>query len=80
MVAGGRKVRPNFVGHKAEAVGAVGIDVAITALAVFTIVLRSVGVYESLLLLLLARPMWDFVRVLRDTTGPDVPSATNDRK
>jgi hypothetical protein len=53
-----------------QAVGAVAIDVAITALAVVTIVVRSVGAYESLLLLLLARPMWDFVRVLRDMTGP----------
>src|SRR5712692_7494724 len=54
-----------------QAVGAVAIDVALIALAVATIVLRLVGLYESLLLLLLARPMWDFVRVLRDTTVPD---------
>ncbi len=55
-----------------QAVVAVTIDVAITALAVVTIVLGSIGAYEFLLLLLLARPMWDFVRVLRETTGPDV--------
>ncbi len=48
------------------AVVAVGIDLAAVALAVVTIVLRAVGIYEALLLLLLARPMWDFVRVLRD--------------
>src|SRR5229473_1618867 len=49
-----------------HAVVAVGIDLAAVALAVVTIVLRAVGIYEALLLLLLARPMWDFVRVLRD--------------
>ena len=49
-----------------QAVGAIAIDVAVIALAVVTIVFRAIGAYESLLLLLLARPMWDFVRVLRD--------------
>jgi hypothetical protein len=40
-----------------QAVGAIGIDVAV-----------------------IARPMWDFVQVLRTSTGADVPSRTNDGK
>ncbi len=59
-----------------QAVGAIAIDLAVIVLAVVTIIARAVGIYESLLLLLLARPMWDFVRVLRDMGGPDVPSGT----
>jgi hypothetical protein len=60
-----------------HAVGAVAIDIAAVIFAVITIVVRAVGIYEVLLLLVLARPMWDFVRVLRDMGGPDVPSKTN---
>jgi len=53
-----------------QAVGAIAIDVAVIGLAAVTIIVRAVGAYESLLILLLARPMWDFVRVLRDMAGP----------
>jgi len=56
-----------------QAAGAIGIDLAVIALAVVTIVVRAVGAYELLMLLLLARPMWDFVRVLRDMGGSKVP-------
>jgi hypothetical protein len=60
-----------------QAIGAAVIDLAAVGLAVVTIVVRAVGIYETLLLMLLARPMWDFVRVLRDMGGPDVPSKPN---
>ena len=56
-----------------QSVGAVVIDLATVVLAVVTIVVRAVGGYEALLLLLLARPMWDFVGVLREMGSPDVP-------
>ena len=59
-----------------QAVGAIAIDVAIIGLAVVTIVVRATSAYESVLLLLLGRPMWDFVQVLRDMAGPDVPGST----
>ncbi len=59
-----------------QAIGAVAIDLAAVVLAVVTIVARAVGVYEALLLVLLARPMWDFIRVLRDMGSHDVPSNT----
>jgi hypothetical protein len=52
-----------------QAVGAISIDLAAVTLAIITIVLRAVGIYEALIILLLARPMWDFVRVLRDIGG-----------
>jgi len=55
------------------AVGAAVIDFLAVILAV-AIIVRAVSVFEVLLLLLLARPMWDFVRVLRDMSGPDVPN------
>jgi len=55
----------------AQAIVAAAIDIAVIAVAIVTIVIRSIGAYESLMLLLLARPMWDFVRVLRDMAGPD---------
>jgi|GEM_PF-6942801 len=55
---------------KFQAVGAVVIDFALVIVAISTIVMGAVGLYEALLLLLLARPMWDFVRVLRDIGGP----------
>src|SRR6266851_6416131 len=64
----------------AQAVGAIAIDLVAIALAVVTVVVRASGAYEALLLLLLARPMWDFVRVLRDMAGPDVPDGTKQSK
>jgi len=60
-----------------QAIGAVVIDLATVVLAVVTIVVRTVGLYEGILVLLLARPMWDFVRVLHDMGSPDVSSRTN---
>jgi putative flippase GtrA len=60
-----------------QSVGAVVIDVATVVLAVVTIFIRAAGAYEVLLLLLLARPMWDFVGVLREMGGPDVPGSAN---
>lgn len=60
-----------------QSVGAVVIDLATVVLAVVTIVIRAAGGYEALLLLLLARPMWDFVGVLREMGGPDVPGSAN---
>ena len=53
------------------AVGAVAIDITVIAVAVVTIVLQAVSAYESLMVLLLARPMWDFVRVLGDMARPE---------
>ncbi|TMC74946.1 MAG: hypothetical protein E6J15_08200 [Chloroflexi bacterium] len=46
------------------AVGALAIDITVIAVAVVTIVVQAVSLYETLMLLLLARPMWDFVQVL----------------
>jgi hypothetical protein len=63
-----------------QAIGAGAIDLAIVVLAVVIIVVGKVGAYEALLLLLIARPMWDFVRVLRAMGDPDVPSQTNPRE
>ena len=60
-----------------HAVGAAVLDLAAVVLAVVTIVGRAVGIYEALLVLLLARPMWDFVRVLRDMGRSDTPSKRN---
>jgi len=57
-----------------QAIGAAAIDMAVIAVAVVTIVNRTVGAYELLMVLLLARPMWDFVLFLRDIAGPDAPS------
>jgi len=54
----------------AQAVGAAAIDTAVIAVAVVTIATGAVGVYELLMVLLLARPMWDFVQFLRDMAGP----------
>lgn len=71
-----RQRRLSVRSERLQAVGSVAIDIAAVALAVVTIVVRAVGVYEALLILLLARPMWDFVRVLRDMGGPDVPNKT----
>lgn len=44
-----------------QAVGAAAIDLASAVVAVLTIVFGAFGLYEILLILLLARPMWDFV-------------------
>jgi len=63
-----------------QAVGAGAIDFASAIVAVLTIVLGGIGLYEALMLLLLARPMWDFVRVLRDMGSPDVPRRTTSGK
>jgi Na+-transporting NADH:ubiquinone oxidoreductase subunit NqrD len=54
-----------------QAVGALAIDVTVVTLAVVTVVVQAVSAYESLMVLLLARPMWDFVRVLGDMARPE---------
>src|SRR2546425_2104001 len=59
-----------------QAVGAIAIDVAVIACAVVAIVVQVVSAYESLMVLLLARPMWDFVRVLGDMARPEASSKT----
>lgn len=69
-----RQRRTSVSVGRLQAVGAGVIDLASFVLAALTIIAGSVGMYEALLLLLLARPMWDFVRVLRDMGGPDVPN------
>lgn len=60
-----------------HAIVAVAIDVVAVGVAIVTIIVRAVGLYEALLLLLLARPMWDFVRVLRDMGSTNAPTKTN---
>jgi uncharacterized membrane protein YgdD (TMEM256/DUF423 family) len=55
---------------RAHALGFIALDLMAIALAVVTFVTESVGTYEVLMVLLLARPMWDFVRVLRSLAGP----------
>jgi hypothetical protein len=55
---------------RADAIGFVLLDLTAMALAIVTVVTESVGAYELLMLLILARPMWDFVRVLRSLAGP----------
>lgn len=59
-----------------QAVGAVAIDMTVIAFAIVSIVVQSVSAYESLMVLLLARPMWDFVGVLGDTVRPEASSKT----
>lgn len=66
-----RQRRTSVRVDRLQGTGAIVIDLASIVLAVMTIVIRAVGTYEALLLLLLARPMWDFVRVLREMGGPD---------
>ena len=55
---------------RAEAVGFVALDAAAIMFAVVTVTTQSVGMYEVLMLLVLTRPMWDFVRVLGSLAGP----------
>jgi len=52
------------------AVGALAIDITVIAVAVVTIVLQAVSAYETLMVLRLARPMWDFVQVLGNMARP----------
>jgi hypothetical protein len=59
-----------------HALGAIAIDVAVIAFAVVTIVVQAISAYESLMVLLLARPMWDFVGVLGDMARPEASSKT----
>ncbi len=66
-----RQRRTSVRVDRLQGAGAIVIDLGSIVLAVITIVIRAVGTYEALLLLLLARPMWDFVRVLREMGGPD---------
>ena len=58
------------------AIGAIAIDIAVIAFAVVTIVIQAVSAYEALTVLLLARPMWDFVQVLSDMAGPEASRKT----
>src|SRR5260370_21083650 len=60
-----------------HAVGAAVIDLAAVELAVVTIVVRAVLIYEALLVLLLARPMWDFARFVRDMCRPNTTIKRN---
>jgi hypothetical protein len=46
----------------------------VIAVAVVTIVVQAVSAYEALMVLLLARPMWDFVQVLGDMARPEASS------
>jgi hypothetical protein len=55
----------------AQAVGAAAIDIGVVAVAAVSIASGAVGAFELLMVLLLARPMWDFVRFLRDMASPD---------
>jgi hypothetical protein len=64
-----------------QAVGAAAIDIAVIAAGVVTIATGAIGAYESVMVLLLARPMWDFVWFLRETAGLDsgAPSGKHGR-
>jgi hypothetical protein len=60
-----------------HAFGAVAIDVTVIVFAIVTIVgVQAVSAYESLMVLLLARPMWDFVWVLGNMARPEASSKT----
>jgi hypothetical protein len=59
-----------------HALGAIAIDLAVIAFAVVAIVVQAVSAYESLMVLLLARPMWDFVGVLGDMARPGASTKT----
>ena len=52
------------------AVGAIAIDLTVIVFAAATILIQAVSAYEALMVLLLARPMWDFVQVLSDMARP----------